>query len=232
MANPRQRRKARSSAGKLTRRTADKLKRVNIAGNPVMAAHWDKHKTLRQNYKALGLVADPNHHVAGGVEKLYPDEKVDSEDELAAGGGDDEEEEDEQGLKANEAIIRRDADGNVVEVVYSKLAKQKVRHQGDEGEDEDEDEDARSDDSFMREETPEGDAGATKSEVVRALEERAARGEATRPRQASEGERAWLEKLTSKYGDDYKRAARDRKLNPMQQTSSDIARRVARVRRG
>ena len=47
-----------------------------------------------------------------------------------------------------------------------------------------------------------------------------------RPRQQSKREEEWLERLVAKYGDDTRAMARDTKLNPMQQSEGDLARRV------
>lgn len=186
MANPRQRQKQRTSRGKLTKRTGDSKKRVNIKGSAIIAAHWDKKQTLSQNYKRLGLVANPNiNPSSGGVEKLYPDAP---KAELT----------DDNGLKANEAIIRRDADGNVTEVIYSTI-----------------NEAAES-------------AGPEKTDVVKELEQRATEAKIT-PREASNAEVIWLQKIVEKYGQDYTRAARDKKLNPMQQTAANIKKRVQKA---
>jgi nucleolar protein 16 len=65
------------------------------------------------------------------------------------------------------------------------------------------------------------------TDVVRQLEALAASGVKTE-RTQSEREREWIERLVAKYGRDYKKMARDRKLNPFQQTEGDIRRRVAK----
>jgi len=73
MANPRQRRKARSSSHKAvshSRHAKRNLKKTPpIRGPKVLQDAWDKQKTVRQNYAKLGLVVtlDPSAH--GGVEK-------------------------------------------------------------------------------------------------------------------------------------------------------------------
>ncbi|KAL9007454.1 MAG: hypothetical protein Q9180_009651, partial [Flavoplaca navasiana] len=51
-------------------------------------------------------------------------------------------------------------------------------------------------------------------------------GEKKRPRKQSRREEEWVESLVEKYGDDVGKMVRDRKLNPMQQSHGDIARRV------
>jgi len=73
----------------------------------------------------------------------------------------------------------------------------------------------------------EGDTGERKTSVVAQLEERA-RGEVKTVRTQSERERGWIEGLVVKYGRDYKKMARDRRLNPFQQTEGDIRRRIVK----
>ena len=70
--------------------------------------------------------------------------------------------------------------------------------------------------------------GAT--EIVRELEEMASRPEIKRPRHVSEREAEWLGRLIEKHGDDTGAMARDLRLNPMQQTARDIARRIRKMR--
>ena len=64
-------------------------------------------------------------------------------------------------------------------------------------------------------------------EVVAQLARLAAtEGEKKRPRKQSRREEEWVERLVEKYGDDVGKMVRDRKLNPMQQSHGDIAKRV------
>lgn len=58
-----------------------------------------------------------------------------------------------------------------------------------------------------------------------ALEEEESLGK-KRPRQQSQREEEWITKLVEKHGTDTRAMARDKKLNPMQQTEGDIGRRV------
>ena len=46
----------------------------------------------------------------------------------------------------------------------------------------------------------------------------------------SEGERAFVEELVAKYGDDYTAMARDMKINYMQRSEGDLKRRVKKWR--
>ncbi|KAF8604615.1 hypothetical protein BDV93DRAFT_605917 [Ceratobasidium sp. AG-I] len=72
MANPRQRRKARSSshvAVKQSRKAGKNLrKHPAIKGSKLLQDAWDKKKTVRQNYEALGLAHSLNPVAQGGAE--------------------------------------------------------------------------------------------------------------------------------------------------------------------
>lgn len=70
------------------------------------------------------------------------------------------------------------------------------------------------------------EVGGEKSGIVAELERQAARAPEKKPRKQSAREKEWIERLVNKYGDDTKKMARDMKLNPMQQTEADIARRI------
>lgn len=119
MANPRQRRKQRSGTKTVrsSRRQQDRLKKVDPRGPASFVAAWDKTKTPRQNWKALGLLSgklDPR--ASGGAEHTLtkeeywaikqgkmadfelPDEASDEEMDTAADAAatEDPEEEDEE----------------------------------------------------------------------------------------------------------------------------------------
>lgn len=78
--------------------------------------------------------------------------------------------------------------------------------------------------------------GKDASDVVKLLEMQAAKEDsavlAKKPRHTSQREGEWIEKLLQKHGDDYAAMARDRKLNPMQQTVGDIKRRIRKYQAG
>lgn len=66
--------------------------------------------------------------------------------------------------------------------------------------------------------------------VISALEEQAREEEEAlkkrKPRTQSKREGEWIGKLIDKHGDDVRAMVRDKKLNPMQQTESDLQRRI------
>lgn len=102
------RRRTNKTGGKVTRRTKDKHRRVNIKGNKFLEGNWDDKLTIAQNYKRLGLAVQLGTP-AGGVEKDF--EKKDEVEEL-------EENVDEEAIPEGEAKIVRDDQGNVVKVIY------------------------------------------------------------------------------------------------------------------
>ncbi|OAQ95767.1 hypothetical protein LLEC1_00378 [Akanthomyces lecanii] len=67
------------------------------------------------------------------------------------------------------------------------------------------------------------------TDVVRGLVEQARNPAPKRARHLSEREAEWLHKLVARHGDDTRAMARDARLNPMQQTAADIARRLKKL---
>jgi nucleolar protein 16 len=63
---------------------------------------------------------------------------------------------------------------------------------------------------------------------AQAEEEASSLSRKKRPRQQSKREEEWIERLIQKYGDNTRSMARDMKLNPMQQSESDLKQRVRR----
>lgn len=70
------------------------------------------------------------------------------------------------------------------------------------------------------------------SKIVQQLERQAdTEGQAPKkPRHQSKREEEWITRLVERYGDDYQAMARDRKLNPMQQTAGDLRRRISKFK--
>ena len=71
-----------------------------------------------------------------------------------------------------------------------------------------------------------GDEGGKSRGIVPELEEAAKHSKKKRPRQQSQAEREWIERLVEKWGDDWGGMFRDRRLNPRQQTEGDLKRRI------
>ncbi|KAL1960593.1 hypothetical protein VTO42DRAFT_7172 [Malbranchea cinnamomea] len=227
-----QKRKNRSSAPKVkqkSRKAKNGNKKINVRGNAIIAANWDKKLTLTQNYRRLGLTSRLNVP-AGGSEKLpSTSTATGTEDPLHASlvGT-----RHEMKLKPAEARVERDPKtGKILRVIRDDEEEEMVEVAGKK---------RRKvnplDDPL--EELPQiGEPvvnGAAPTGVVAELERQAALEEEAlkkrKPRHQSQREIEWLERLVQKYGDDTRAMARDRKLNPMQQTEADIARRLRKWR--
>ncbi|OHE96369.1 ribosome biogenesis protein Nop16 [Colletotrichum orchidophilum] len=220
-----QKKKRRSGRAKVKMPNRPK-KLLNPLGNDIIAKNWNKKETLTQNYRRLGLTARLKA-ATGGTEKTL------SQLEQSRGNG---------STKAaaqrdpfaiatteeavfEEARVERDENGKIIKIHYNSSSKRSnplndpLNALESDGEDNDDNE------------TEEwgGIDDESRPEVIRLLEKEAALPEVKKPRHMSQQEREWLERLVAKHGDDYEAMARDRRLNPMQQTRGDIARRVKRL---
>lgn len=70
------------------------------------------------------------------------------------------------------------------------------------------------------------DEGPRETKVVDILEQQANMPTEKHIRHQSAREREWIERLVARHGDDTAAMARDAKLNPMQQTAAQIARKL------
>jgi len=189
-----------------------KSKRVNPLGNAIIAANWSQKETLTQNYQRLGLTSRLNA-ATGGVEKLRRgDESASSTTrKLAISNAV------PRTIAPAEARVERDPEtGKILRVIHPKT---KLNPLNDPLNSDSEDEE-------MADETEQ----KPKNEIVALLEEQARGGREKKERTQSDREREWIGRLVEKYGDDYGKMTRDRKLNPMQQTAADIKRRVTKWR--
>lgn len=76
----------------------------------------------------------------------------------------------------------------------------------------------------------EGGNEKEENEIIKKLEEQASMRKEKTKRKQSEREREWIDRLVGRWGENYGKMARDRRLNPMQQTEPDIRRRVEKWR--
>ncbi|KAH0432799.1 nucleolar protein 16 [Colletotrichum camelliae] len=212
--------KKKRRSGQKTRQPNRPKRLLNPLGNDIIAKNWNKKETLTQNYRRLGLTARLRNPT-GGVEKTLSEvdrlksaKPAPSPFDIAPM---------EQAV-VDEARVERDETGKIVRIHYSKSSRANPLN------DPLNDIEADSDEEGEEEETEEwgGIDDESRPEVIRLLEKEAARGELKKPRHMSQQEREWLERLIAKHGDNAEAMARDRKLNPMQQTSADIARRLRR----
>ncbi|EFQ27961.1 ribosome biogenesis protein Nop16 [Colletotrichum graminicola] len=196
-------------------------KLLNPLGNDIIAKNWNKKETLTQNYRRLGLTARLKAPT-GGVEKRLSQLESSSSsakprDPLAIASAEE--------AVFEEARVERDADGKIVKIHYGSDRRSNplndplnaLESDAEDGGEEEEEEGWGGIDDESR------------PEVIRLLEKEAARPTVKKPRHMSQQEREWLERLVARHGDDVAAMARDRKLNPMQQTEGDIARRIKRL---
>ncbi|KAI4206471.1 MAG: hypothetical protein LQ348_000971 [Seirophora lacunosa] len=242
-----QKKKNRSSLPKVKQKP--KSKKLNLRANPIVAANWEKSQTLSQNYRRLGLVSKLNAR-PGGVEKfasssssLHPaSATTGKKDALAIAN------KNPTALVPRTARIERDPEtGAIVRVLRDddddddnggekgrrEWNGRVLRDVLDEGGEEDERNAAGR--AGQQHDLP-GlvvDGGGGGNGVVPEMVMQAAMGGGRkRPRKQSKREEEWVEQLVARYGDDVGKMARDRKMNPMQQSEGDIARRVRMWKEG
>ncbi|EST09707.1 Ribosome biogenesis protein Nop16 [Kalmanozyma brasiliensis GHG001] len=214
MANPRQRRKARSSSTLKPSINAKKQMRKRLARAPtvhgadVLKDNYDPKLTLRQNYARLGLV--PSLDVrpdTGGVERApaAPSASREAEGEKPRKGM---------------AKVVRDEQGNIVDIVEADAEEEGETAWGKPLT-------SVADDEV---ETYMPTSGAKKGEnkVLASLEDMAAQA-APVERHTSSLEAQWLQDLVAKYGEDTESMARDRKLNVWQKTQGEIKRAIKKA---
>ncbi|KAG8217339.1 ribosome biogenesis protein Nop16 [Butyriboletus roseoflavus] len=227
MANPRQRRKAKSSthtAISHSRRAKRLQKKMPaIRGPKALQDAWDPSKTLRQNYLALGLEHDLNPISSGGSEvnlSRITDQNNTSRPQPAASPctiGD-------AALPKGFGRIIRDSSGDIVRVELPSDEEALLVTEAPVATTESE----LRIWAHCREVWREVELGGMGNAIVQDLENLAASA-TVRERHASFGERLSLERLVSKYGDDLHRMARDRRLNPEQRTANELKRAIAKA---
>ncbi|KAH9842268.1 Ribosome biogenesis protein Nop16 [Teratosphaeria destructans] len=225
-----QKKKNRSGIQKVRQKPKSKK---NLLLNPIIAANWDKSQTLEQNYKRIGLTAKLNKHT-GGVERKADDVRR-AREEAAEGKGKDDplaiassSLRRPQTFQVQEAKIERDpATGRILRVIDD--GAKRANPLNDplaelDSEDSDEEVDQHPD-TFAT-----SQSGSGMTDVVRKLEQEASRPVKKYKFKQTEGERAFVEELVRKYGDDNAAMARDIKINYMQRSEGDLKRRVKKWR--
>ncbi|KAJ9127886.1 hypothetical protein QFC24_000171 [Naganishia onofrii] len=196
MANPRQRRKARSG-GRGAKPTAPALRRLHnkqnkapmMKGPKALQDSWDKSKTVMQNYEALGLLSSiPLASSSRGPKgKGVAGQDEDLEESLITGYG----------------RIVRDEAGNVIDIILPE---------------ENEEEEENDEESRVEKKVEAKTAIAKKLEVISAA--------TNKPviRHTSNNERDWLLSMVELYGDDTEAMGKDIKRNVWQRTKGEIGR--------
>jgi len=241
MANPRQRRKARSSSHRPishSRHAKRNMKKVPpIHGPKALQEAWDKQKTVHQNYAKLGLALNLNPLANGGFERSS--NTTIQEPSLVSPAMDTAE--DEPCIPSGFGRILRDDTGNIIGFEASKTEEHPslevaeglhavvdlAMHQ-----------------RWAATLSSSGAAqiDAKGKRVLRELEQisATATGSTTLSvpisgigsRHMSSGEIKYLEPLVKKFGDDVHGMSQDRKLNPEQRTVGQLRRALRKFRMG
>ncbi|KAF8969908.1 ribosome biogenesis protein Nop16 [Flammula alnicola] len=247
MANPRQRRKSRSSSYKPvshSRNAKRNLKKTPpIRGPKVLQDAWDKQKTVRQNYANLGLVVtlDPSAH--GGVEKpLRAMSAIQVSHEQEAAPSSSTPNNASPSVPSGFGRILRDAAGNILGF---EMNEEQTPEEQPETADMEEDLESRMDQDvrekwatdFSR--STASQLGPINESLVHQLEQisASATGMTTLSlplsgvgsRHVSSGETKYLDRLVKKYGNNVDGMAGDLKLNPEQRTVGQLRRALKKV---
>ncbi|CAG7999381.1 unnamed protein product [Penicillium olsonii] len=222
-----QKKKARS--GRSTARAKDNRlksghKKINVLGNQIIADNWDRNLTLTQNYQRLGLMHKLNAPSGGrerlpGKDEQYPENKNSlhirgsaKADAAKVDLGSTRVERDPE----TGAILRviHDDDDDHVEVAGRRISRKNPLN-----------------DPLNAIETGDIESNPLADSIIVQQLERQADQEgktirAKKPRFQSTREGEWAQRLVEKHGEDYTAMARDRKLNPMQQSVGDLRRRI------
>ncbi|TGJ83447.1 hypothetical protein E0Z10_g5329 [Xylaria hypoxylon] len=180
----------------------------------------NKKETTTQNYRRLGLVSRLRAPTGGVEPTLRSSAASKPKNPFAIHGA--------KGTAAGEVQVERDEDGKIIRVISTE--RKRPNPLNDPLVELDTDSEAESADGDDGKEWG-GLEGEDQNEIVKQLEGEANRPVEKKPRTASSREAEWLQSLVDRHGDDTTAMARDRKLNPMQQTAADIAKRI-RKRKG
>ncbi|KAF8840980.1 hypothetical protein BDN67DRAFT_929241 [Paxillus ammoniavirescens] len=242
MANPRQRRKTKSSTHKAvshSKRAKRLMKKMPaIRGPKPLQDAWDASKTVRQNYLALGLQHTLNPISSGGSEvslncaknKFNASPSQSTASSYVRHDGDrpsgiSDCPASASGLPKGFGRIVRDSSGAVTIV--------ELREEGEAERTSKQDRDNGQPMSELRiwgqaSSEKSSESGTTCNTIVKDLENLAA-ATSERQRHSSVGERGYLERLAKKYGDDLHKMALDRRLNPEQKTIGELKRAITKA---
>ncbi|KAL4964876.1 nucleolar protein 16 [Aspergillus stella-maris] len=230
MTNIRQAKKNRSSAPKQKPKRQGVIKsgrkKINVLGNQIIADNWNRKETLTQNYRRLGLMHRLNAPSGGSEKRKTANGLEEVGDSLHIKGSVDAQ---KSSAIQNVRVERDPETGKIIRVIRPEddeveIAGRKVRASNPLNDPLNEIANVDIDVA------PQGNGQGKKpaSDIVKQLESQADAESAVpkKPRHQSSRETEWIERLVARYGDDYAAMARDRKLNPMQQTAGDLRRRI------
>ncbi|PWY75116.1 hypothetical protein BO70DRAFT_319221 [Aspergillus heteromorphus CBS 117.55] len=233
MTNVRQKRKQRSSLPKAKAKRTGLLKsgkkKINVLGNAIIAENWDRKLTLTQNYRQLGLVHRLNAPSGGSQKRATADGVVTGEREDSLYIKSSAQAAAKQAATGEIQVERDPETGKILRVIRGddevEVAGRKHKRNNPLN-------DPLNDLESPALTLPEQKNAATT--VVQQLEQQADREgvsvKAKKPRHQSKREEEWVQRLVEKHGDNYIAMARDRKLNPMQQSIGDLKRRISKCR--
>lgn len=206
-------------------------KQPPIKGPKILQESWDAHKTVRQNYEALGLLASLNPTASGGME---PSSVSPSREDHAVSGPSRPEASGSREELGNVPAVQipkgygriiRDESGNILDVEFGE----------EEGEGAAEAENIEEVANPSAEEQLAGwvelgsKGDVVVSHVVEVLEEISKTGGGKKPRFTSTGELKALRVLVQKHRGNMEAMARDRKLNVDQRTAGELRRAVQKA---
>ncbi|BCS00528.1 nucleolar protein 16 [Aspergillus luchuensis] len=234
MVNIRQAKKKRSSLPKAKAKRAGLLKsgkkKINVLGNAIIAENWDRKQTLTQNYRRLGLVHRLNAP-SGGSQKRATADGIQGEPEDSLYIKSSTEALAKQTATSEIKVERDPETGKILRVIRGaadeevEIAGRKVKRNNPLNDPLNE--------LSSNEIVTQPRQNASGNGIVEQLERQAAQEgvavRAKKPRHQSTREQEWVTRLIEKHGDNYSAMARDRKLNPMQQTEGDLKRRIRKL---
>jgi nucleolar protein 16 len=195
MANPRQRRKQKSGTKSATRRTRHHSSHTINVSDPLIRAAWDKGKTVRQNFEAMGLAEDVNRTIASsGMRKkmmAWQETRSALKEEIA-----------QHRLEAK----KRAEEANVLDMTPVDFGEDAIFGQLN---------------SIFGEYSSEG-AEAGELKLIDLLEQNQQQPSLKKERPLGAEERELMKKLTGKHGSDFLAMARDLKLNVLQHTPKQL----------
>ncbi|RAL02046.1 nucleolar protein 16 [Aspergillus ibericus CBS 121593] len=230
MGNIRQTRKKRSSTPKVKAKRTGLLKsgkkKINVLGNAIIAENWDRKLTLTQNYRRLGLVHRLNAP-SGGSQKRATEEGVEGEPEDSLYIKSSAQAVAKQTATSDIKVERDPETGKILRVIRNddevEVAGRKHKRNNPLNDPLNDLSDNEREAAQLRQKTP---GTSIVQQLERQADQEGVTVKAKKPRHQSKREEEWILKLVERHGENYTAMARDRKLNPMQQSEGDLKRRI------